>query len=121
MASISIITKVLFCVFLFELGLSTAFCLSEANAEQNIVGKDSLPGHSEQEEETRRGIHKLKGKVLGFEADHYVIKRSDGKEVSLRIDETTKMTKTFAPGERIEAKVIQYSDGHYALSIDLAP
>jgi len=106
---------------LLGLGLSTAFYASDLKAEQDKVEKGSLPGPSEQEAETRRGIHKLKGKVLGFEVDHYVVKRSDGKQVSLHIDETTKMTKTFAPGEWIEAKVIQYNDEHYALSIDPAP
>jgi len=115
------IPRVLFCAFLLGLGLSTAFYASDLKAEQDKVEKGSLPGPSEQEAETRRGIHKLKGKVLGFEADHYVVKGSDGKQVNLHIDETTKMTKTFAPGERIEAKVIQYNDGHYALSIDPAP
>ena len=59
----------------------------------------------------------MKGEVLRLEPDHYVIKRSDGKQVSLHVDETTKVTRTFAPGEWIEAKVIQYNDGHYALSI----
>lgn len=49
----------------------------------------------------------MKGEVVRLEADQYVVKRSDEKQVSLDVDETTQVTRTFAPGEWIEAKVIQ--------------
>ena len=128
MTSILRVAGALSCAFLLGLGLSSAtwaieksLATDKIKSEQNAVGKGSLPGLSEQDAEAARGIHTMKGKVLGFEANHYVVKRSDGRQVSLHVDETTKMTKTFAPGEWIEAKVIQYNDGHYALSINPAP
>jgi len=112
------------CAFVLGLGLSSvtmaienSFATDETKAEQNAERKGSLPGLLKQDAETRKGIHTMKGEVLRLEPDLYVIKRSDGKQVSLHVDETTKVTRTFAPGEWIEAKVIQYNDGHYALSI----
>jgi hypothetical protein len=118
------VVSVLSSAFVLGLGLSSVALASEnslatdeTKAEQNAERKGSLPGLLKQDADTRRGIHTMKGEVLRLEPDHYVIKRSDGKQVSLHVDETTKVTRTFAPGEWIEAKVIQYNDGHYALSI----
>ena len=118
------VASVLSSAFVLGLGLSSVALASEnslatdeTKAEQNAERKGSLPGLLKQDADTRRGIHTMKGEVLRLEPDHYVIKRSDGKQVSLHVDETTKVTRTFAPGEWIEAKVIQYNDGHYALSI----
>ena len=118
------VVSVLSSAFVLGLGLSSVALASEnslatdeTKAEQNVERKGSLPGLLKQDADTRRGIHTMKGEVLRLEPDHYVIKRSDGKQVSLHVDETTKVTRTFAPGEWIEAKVIQYNDGHYALSI----
>ncbi|HEY6261570.1 MAG TPA: hypothetical protein VIW47_08250 [Nitrospiraceae bacterium] len=118
------VVSVLTSAFVLGLGLSSVALASEnslatdeTKAEQNAERKGSLPGLLKQDADTRRGIHTMKGEVLRLEPDHYVIKRSDGKQVSLHVDETTKVTRTFAPGEWIEAKVIQYNDGHYALSI----
>ena len=124
MASIPTVAGVLSCACWLGLGLSnTALAIEnslatdEIQTKQNAVRKGSLPGLFGQGTDTRRDIHILKGEVLGFEDDHYVVKGSDGRRMSLHVDETTKMTKTFAPGEWIEAKVIQYNDRHYALSI----
>jgi len=128
MTSILKISGVLSCGCLLGLGLSNAalaiensLATDETKAQQNTERKGNLPGLFKQDADTRRGIHTMKGEVLRLEGDQYVVKRSDGKQVSLHVDETTQMTKTFAPGEWIEAKVIQYNDGHYALSINPAP
>ena len=116
------------CAFLLGLGLScTALAIEnslatdETKIQQNSERKGGQPGLFKQDADTRRGVHTIKGEVLRLEGDQYVVKRSDGRQVSLHIDETTQMTKTFAPGEWIEAKVIQYNDGHYALSINPVP
>jgi hypothetical protein len=128
MPSIPKVAGVLSCACWLGLGLSNAalaiekaVATDEIKTAQNAVRKGSPPDLFEHDADTRRGVQTLKGEVLGFEADHYVVKRSDGRQMSLHVDETTKMTKTFAPGEWIEAKVIQYNDGHYALSINPAP
>jgi hypothetical protein len=125
MLKIPKVVSILSCAFMLGLGLSSvamaienSLATDETKAEQNAERKGSLPGLLKQDADTRRGIHTMKGEVLRLEPDHYVIKRSDGKQVSLHVDETTKVTRTFAPGEWIEAKVIQYNDGHYALSIN---
>ena len=68
-------------------------------------------------------VHAMRGEVLRLEGDHYVVKRTDGKQVSVRMDDETEVTRTFAPGEWIEAMVEQEElDGQYhALSIIPAP
>ena len=128
MVKVPQVVILLSCAFVLGLGLSnTALAIEnslatdEINAQQNAERKGSLPGLVKPDAETRSGIHTMKGEVLRLEADQYVVKRSDGKQVSLHVDETTQVTRTFAPGEWIEAKVIQYNDGHYALSIHPAP
>ena len=57
------------------------------------------------------------GEVLRLEGDQYVVKRSDRRQVSLHIDNTTQIPKTFGTGEWIKAKVTRVPDRHYALSI----
>lgn len=128
MTSIPRVAGVLFYAFLLGLGLpnvtlaiENSLATDEIPAQQNSEKKGSRPGLFEQDADTRRGIHTMKGKVLRSEANQYVVKRSDGKQVRLHVDETTQVTRTFAPGEWIEAKVVQYTDGDYALSINPAP
>jgi hypothetical protein len=55
--------------------------------------------------------------VLRVEGDTLLVKRSDGKEVRVHLDETTQMFGYVGPGERVEAKTDKL--GH-ALSIRLA-
>ena len=116
------------CAFLLGLGLSNAalaiensLATDEIKAQQNSERKGSLPGLFKKDADTLRGIHTMEGEVLRLEGDHYLVKRSDGRQVSLHIDDTTQVTRTFAPGEWIEAKVTQANDGHHALSISPAP
>ena len=128
MVKVAKLFSLLSCAFLLGLGFSNAapaiensLAADEIKAQKNAERKGSLPGVLKPDADTRRGVHTMKGEVLRLEGDQYVVKRSDGKQVSLHVDETTQVTKTFAPGEWIEAKVIQYNDGHYALSINPAP
>ena len=124
MAPISKVAGVLPCAVLLGLGLSNAtlaiensLATDEIKAEQNAERKGSLPGLFKQDADVRRGIHTMMGEVLRLEPDHYVVKRSDGRQVSLHIDNSTRISRSFAPGEWIEAKVTRITDGHHALSI----
>lgn len=112
MISIPRVAGVLSCACLLGLGVSNpAFANSlstnEIKTQQNAERIGSLPGLFKPDADTRRGIQTMKGEVVRLEADQYVVKRSDEKQVSLDVDETTQVTRTFAPGEWIEAKVIQ--------------
>jgi hypothetical protein len=127
MVKIPHVISLLSCAFLLSIGLSNAslavensLATGEIKVPQTSERKGS-PGLFKRDPDTRKGIHTMEGEVLGLEDDHYVIKRSDGKQVNLHIDDTTKMTKTFAPGEWVKAKVTQANDGHHALSISPAP
>ena len=109
------------CAFLLGLGLSNAalaiensLATDEIKAQQNSERKGSLPGLFKKDADTLRGIHTMEGEVLRLEGDHYLVKRSDGRQVSLHIDDTTQVTGRISPGEHIEAKV---NDEHHALSI----
>jgi len=122
------VVSLLSCAFLLGFGLSNAalaiensLATDETKAQQNSERKGSLPGLFKKDADTLKGIHTMKGEVLRLEGGHYVVKRSDGRQVSLHIDETTQVTRTFSPGEWIEAKVTQSNDGHHALSIIPAP
>ncbi|HKR61324.1 MAG TPA: hypothetical protein VJS64_16510 [Pyrinomonadaceae bacterium] len=114
-----VVVPVLSCIGLSSaaLAIENSLATDETKAQQNSERKGSLPGLLKKDADTGKGIHTMKGEVLSLEGDHYLVKQSDGRQVSLHIDETTKMTKTFAPGEWIEAKVTQVNDGHHALSI----
>jgi hypothetical protein len=124
---ISKIVSLLSCAFLLGLGLSNA-----ALAIDNSLATDetNTPRHSEREgsrplvkkdAHTLSEVQTIKGEVLRSEGDQYVVKRSDGKQVSLHVDDTTQVTRTFTPGEWIEAKVRQENNGHHAVSITPAP
>ncbi|HKP01567.1 MAG TPA: hypothetical protein VJU02_08040 [Nitrospiraceae bacterium] len=123
MVEIPKVASILSCACVLGLGLSPvamAFdkAAEEIQAEQNSARKGSLPGLLKQDEDTRNGVYTVKGKVLLADPDQYVIERNNGKEVSLHVDQTTKVPRSFSPGDFVEAKVIHYNNGHHALSID---
>jgi hypothetical protein len=64
------------------------------------------------------GTKSIKGEVLRVEGHNYVVKGEDGKEVSLHVDSTTRMTGDISQGYSIEAQV---NDEHHALSIRSTP
>ena len=102
MVKISKVVSLLSCAFVLRLGFSHA-----ALAIQNSLTDDTtvrLP-LVKKDANTSGEVHAMKGEVLRLEGDHYVVKRSDGKQVSLRMDDATQVTRTFAPGEWIEAMV----------------
>lgn len=71
------------------------------------------------EAETRKGIETIKADVLHIEGDNLVVERFDGKQVSLHIDETTKMGSFIGRGDRIEANVREVNRQEHVLSIRL--
>src|SRR5437868_3752425 len=102
---ISKVVSLLSCPLLLGLGLSNA-----ALAIENSLATDdtNAPRHSEREgsrplvkkdAHTLIGVQTMKGEVLRMEGNQYVVKRSDGKQVALHVDDTTQVTRTFTPGE----------------------
>ena len=102
------------------LATENSLATDKIKAEQNAERKGSLPDLFKQDPDVRKGIHTMQGEVLRIEGDHYIVKRSDSKQVRLQVDNSTRITKQFGPGEWIQTKVIRMSDGHHALSIDPA-
>jgi hypothetical protein len=80
-------------------------------------GKGELSGLLKCDQEIRQGIKTVRGDVLRVQGDTLLVKRSDGKEVRMHLDETTQMFGYVGPGERVEAKMDK--QGH-AVSIRLA-
>ena len=94
-----------------EFGLSTGVEDMESCTDKNV---EREIGVMKCREALAKGIDTIKGEVLSVEGNHYIVKRSDGKQVSLQVDDSTRITKQVRPGEWIQAKV---TDGHHALSI----
>lgn len=85
---------------------SLMLCLSLSNVTQA----------DEKYRATQEGIYTIKGEVLRTDGDTYVIRRYDGKEVSLRVDSATEMSEPIGRGDRIEAKVRDLNEEKRVLS-----
>jgi hypothetical protein len=72
--------------------------------------KDGQPNLLKCDEETRQGIHTIKGEVLRVDGDSYLIQGFDGKEVRYRVDSGTEMSGPIGRGDCIEAKVREVND-----------
>ena len=103
---------------------SAVLCLSLSNAAQARMSPgpcaDRISGQPNLlkcDKETMRVIETIKGEVLRVEGDNYVVKRFNGKEVRLHIDQTTKISGHIGRGDRIEAKVREVNDQEHVLSI----
>ena len=59
----------------------------------------------------------VKGELFRIEAANYFIKQSDGKELRMHTDKTTKMVGEIKKGDQIEAQV---NNQNHALSIRVA-
>ena len=66
----------------------------------------------------RPGTESIKGEVLRVEGQNYVVKRDDGKEVSLHADSTTQKMGEISEGYKIEAEV---NAQNHAVSIRSTP
>ena len=98
---------------------SVVLCLSLANATQAAESmkpdpcadrKSSQPNLVKCYKEIRHGIDTIKGEVLRFDRNNFLVQRFDGKEVRLYIDQDTRMTEFIGQGDRIEAKVNNQED-----------
>jgi hypothetical protein len=76
-------------------------CADRKGGEPNLLGCGA---------ETMQGIETIKGQVLRVDGENYLVERFDGKEVSLHVDKTTKVSGQIGRGDRIEAKVNETSD-----------
>ena len=79
--------------------------------------KDGQPNLLKCDEETRQGIHTIKGEVLRVDGNDYLVERYDGKEVRLRVDSATETSGRIGRGDRIEAKVREVNDEQRVLSL----
>lgn len=61
-----------------------------------------------------QGVHTIKGEVWRVEPSSFYIKKYDGDQVRVHIDETTHVVGRIGQGEHIEAKVTREN---HALSI----
>jgi hypothetical protein len=108
------ISKVGGMVLSLSLGLNPVIVTQATEKHDPCADEGHQYGLSECREKSR-GLHTVDVDVLRVDFDHLtVIRRSDGKEMQLHIDEHTDMFGYVGPGEHIEAKVNEQS---HALSI----
>ena len=116
MISIPKVLSISLCSLILSLNLSPLTLAAESTGPDSCADrKDGLPNLLKCDEETRMQI--VKGSVLRVEFDNLIVRRADGKEVRLHIDENTDMIGYVGPGERIEAKVSNLVDRKHAMSI----
>ena len=105
---------------------SVVLCLSLSNVTQAVDRmevdpcadrKGGQPNLLKCDEETRQGIHTIKGEVLRVDGDSYLIQEFDGKEVRYRVDSSTEMSGPIGRGDRIEAKVREVNEEKRVLSL----
>ena len=88
MVSIPKIIGVLSCSFVLCPGPSNVTRAAErVGSDPDAERKGGQPNLLKCHEQIRLGIETVKGHVLRVEGDNYVVKRSDGKEVRVHIDE----------------------------------
>jgi hypothetical protein len=118
MVSLPKIIGVMWCPLVLCLSLSTAThaaermkpdpCAERKGEQPNIVKCNKTTWH---------GIETIKGEVLLFDRNNFLVQRFDGKEVRLHIDQDTRMTEFIGQGDRIEATVHDVNDQKLVLSL----
>ena len=97
-------------------------CLGLSNCQSNSGNaRDAASATDEMkmDQSDRRPVtESIKGEVLRVEGQNYVVKREDGKEVSLHTDSTTQTTGDISEGYKIEAEV---NAQNHAVSIRSTP
>lgn len=116
MIAIQKILGVMACSLWLCLSLSSVILAAEnMRSDPCAHRKGGQPTLSKCDERTR--IHTVEGHVLRVEFDNLIVRRTDGREVSLHINENTEMIGYVGPGEHIKATV---NGQRHALSIRLA-
>jgi hypothetical protein len=117
MGSIPKIIGVMSCSIVLCLSLSNVTQAANMEVDPCADRKGGQPNLQKCDEETRQGIHTIKGEVLRVDGDSYLIQGYDGKEVSYRVDPGTEMSGRIGRGDRIEAKVRKVEDEMRVLSL----
>jgi hypothetical protein len=118
MVSIPKIIGVMSCSFVLCLSLSNVTQAADRMGTDPCADrKGSEPNLLKCNEEAQQGIHTIKGEVLRVDGNDYLVKRYDGKEVSMRVDSGTQMSGPIGRGDRIEAKVREGNDERRVLSL----
>jgi hypothetical protein len=117
MVSIPKTIGVMSCSVVLGLSLSNTVIAAVSGGPGCAEGKGAPSDLMKCDQELRQGIRTVRGDVLRVEGDTLLVKRSDGKEVRVHLDETTQIFGYVGPGERVEAKLDK--QGH-AVSIRLA-
>ena len=71
-------------------------------------------------EEAQMGIDTVKGELLRIDGETYAVKKYDGKEAALHVDDNTQMYGTVRVGDPIEAKT-QKLEGDRQHTISIKP
>ena len=104
MPSLPKVLGVVFCGYLFSMGLSTVAQTEIFDPLQGGQGFGETP--LQQMESVRSAVGKtIQGEVLRVENNDYVIKDQNRKEGRLQVDITTLKARNIKPGDRIEARV----------------
>ena len=114
MLSIPKVVGVMSCGFLLCLGLSN--CQSNAGPARDTAS--TTDEMKKDQSDLTPVTESIKGEVLRVEGQNYVVKREDGKEVSLHADSTTQTTGDISEGYKIEAEV---NAQNHAVSIRSTP
>jgi len=113
MVSIHKLSSLMSCSVLLCLGLSNAAMATDDMIPGQPERQGGQAGLRGEQDKLKRG-HMIKGQVLSVEGENYSVKRQDGMEVRLHIDDTTQKTGNIHQGDRIEAEV---NDQNHVLSI----
>src|SRR6185503_21249856 len=113
MASLPKLVGILSFSFLLCLGVVDVVAAVDDMKMGRSGGKD---GEADRKGTTldMQGVHIIQGDVMRVEGGTYHVKGLDGKEMSLRADNTTMRTEKIKVGDRIEAKI---DENNFALSL----
>ena len=115
MLSIPKIVGLTSCAFVLCLGLSNASALETVDKKLSpdpcADRKGGQANLTKCSEEAQMGIDTVKGELLRIDGDTYSVKKYDGKEAALHVDDNTQIYEHVRVGDPIEAKT-QMLEGH---------
>ena len=117
MVSLPKLVGILSSSFLLCLGVVDAAAAADDMKMGQSGGKDGET-HRKGTSLDMQEVHIIQGDVMRIEGETYFVKGLDGKEMSLRADNTTMRTEKIKVGDRIEAKI---DENNFALSLLPAP